>query len=508
MADHQLRMLPNSFLTLDLSDEAATAQLANDVAMILKVGDVLCFSGDLGAGKSTLSRALIRSFAADPELEVPSPTFTLVQTYEVGRFDLSHFDLYRLEDPEELEELGLDDLLETGASLIEWPEKADDLLPDGSLWIQITQPNDTDESRHIVFSSENSDWQARLQQTLQVRNFLNASARTEAKRQFLAGDASLRTFETIISGETSSVLMRWPFQEDSVPEVVRSYMDTVHLAKDCRSVLAIGTALRSKGFLAPEVIAADEGKGLILSQDLGADTIVANGVPAPERYHAAVDVLAAMHNQKWPRTIQIENDRHYYVQPYSNEALIKETSLFLDWYLPQRTGEAASEGDRKVFEALWSDALKNISNAQTGWVLRDFHSPNLLWQKEASGTDRIGLIDFQDTVIGPVAYDVASLLLDARTDISPELENELFDAYVTARRYHSDDFDRDAFSDAYAVMAAQRVTKILGIFVRLARRDGKLNYLDHLPRMEGYLDRVLDKPILSDLKNWYAGFQG
>ncbi|MEP3046875.1 MAG: tRNA (adenosine(37)-N6)-threonylcarbamoyltransferase complex ATPase subunit type 1 TsaE [Roseibium sp.] len=507
MADHQLRTLPSHFLTLDLPDEAATAQLANDIAMILKAGDVLCLSGDLGAGKSTLSRALIRSFAADPELEVPSPTFTLVQTYEIGRFDLSHFDLFRLEEPEELEELGLEDLLENGAALIEWPEKAGEFLPDDALWIQITEVDASEDARHVVFSSIDPDWESRLQQTLEIRAFLEKNARPEPKRQFLAGDASLRTFETVVSGETSFVLMRWPFQEASVPDAVRSYMETVHLANDCRSVLAIGTTLRDKGFLAPQIFAADVSNGLIMSQDLGAETIVRNGEPVPERYHAAVDVLAAMHSQKWPETIVLKNGDCYTIPLYSNDALIKEASLFLDWYLPEKTGVAAHESDRASFEALWNDALENISSAQTGWVLRDFHSPNLLWQKEATGTDQIGLIDFQDTVIGPIAYDVASLLLDARTDISPELEKELFDVYVTARKYQSDEFDTEAFLNAYAVMAAQRISKILGIFVRLARRDSKPAYLGHLPRMEGYLDRVLEKPILSDLRNWYAGLK-
>jgi aminoglycoside/choline kinase family phosphotransferase len=136
-----------------------------------------------------------------------------------------------------------------------------------------------------------------------------------------------------------------------------------------------------------------------------------------------------------------------------------------------------------------------------------FIPPNLLWQEGAAGTDRIGLIDFQDAVIGPVAYDVASLLLDARTEIPPALESELYDAYVSARKRQSRDFDKDGFSRAYAIMAAQRISKILGIFVRLAKRDHKPAYLGHLPRMESYLDRVLDRPGLSDLKSWYARFR-
>src|SRR5690606_16145374 len=111
-------------VTLTLDDERATGQLAEDLAAALAPGDCLALSGDLGAGKSTLARALIRALANDPALEVPSPTFTLVQTYALPRFSVSHFDLYRLEDPEEIDELGLDELMEAGAALIEWPERA------------------------------------------------------------------------------------------------------------------------------------------------------------------------------------------------------------------------------------------------------------------------------------------------------------------------------------------------------------------------------------------------
>ncbi|MEM7012789.1 MAG: tRNA (adenosine(37)-N6)-threonylcarbamoyltransferase complex ATPase subunit type 1 TsaE, partial [Verrucomicrobiota bacterium] len=129
MAEHRLRELPASFLKMETKDEAETLSFAEDVAMILRPGDVVCLSGDLGAGKSTFARALIRTLADDNALEVPSPTFTLVQSYELPRFDLAHLDLYRLEEPEEIEELGLPDLLQTGAALIEWPELAAEFLP-------------------------------------------------------------------------------------------------------------------------------------------------------------------------------------------------------------------------------------------------------------------------------------------------------------------------------------------------------------------------------------------
>jgi N-acetylmuramate 1-kinase len=508
MADHNLRRLPSSFLTVQVSDEAETRRLANDLSMVLAAGDVICLSGDLGAGKSTFSRALIRSVAGEAGLEVPSPTFTLVQTYEFDRFDVSHFDLYRLEDPEELEELGLDDLLEEGAALIEWPENAEELLSEQALWVQISQPDeDRLDQRRFDFFSNTSEWQERITQTLNIRAFLQGTEFANAERQYLAGDASLRTFETVASDDQTAVLMRWPFQGDAVPASVRDYMKKVHLARDCRSVVAVGSELRRRGFQAPTILASSLREGLVLSSNLGSETIVCEDNPVEERYFTAVAVLANMHGQAWPQTVVLQDGYSYVLQEYSVDALIAEAALFLEWYVPETTGKPADARTCLEFEALWRGALERISNAQKGWVLRDFHSPNLLWQKQAKGTDRIGLIDFQDTVIGPVAYDVASLLLDARTKVSVELETELFDAYVQARKKQSSDFDVESFSDAYAVMAAQRISKILGIFVRLARRDGKPAYLSHLPRMLGYLDRVLDRPAMSELKDWYAHYR-
>lgn len=507
MADHDLRHLPDTFQILDLADEAETRRLANDLALVLRPGDAVCLSGDLGAGKSTFTRALLRAFAGDPDLEVPSPTFTLVQTYAFERFDLSHFDLYRLEEPEEIEELGLDDLLETGAALIEWPEKAAALLPQNALWIQITQPSEDTDRRRFSFHAQEAGWRDRIAQTLRARAFLKSADLGSADRHFLAGDASLRSFETVEADGRSLVLMRWPFQGDAVPEAVRTYMRTVHLAQDCRAVVAIGSELRKRGFLAPEIHAADLENGFMLSRDLGRETLLVDGRPVPERYHAAIGILARMHGETWPQQVALADGSLYRVPAYSRAALVAETSLFPEWYVPHVTGAPATDRERTEFSALWQGALEAIADAQTGWVLRDFHSPNLLWQDGATGTDRIGLIDFQDTVIGPVAYDVASLALDARTDMPRALETELLDAYVSAREQQSSGFDRQAFSEAYAVMAAQRITKILGLFVRLARRDGKPAYLSHLPRMLGYLDRVLDSPVLSDLKDWYARFR-
>jgi aminoglycoside/choline kinase family phosphotransferase len=138
------------------------------------------------------------------------------------------------------------------------------------------------------------------------------------------------------------------------------------------------------------------------------------------------------------------------------------------------------------------------------WVLRDYHSPNLLWLPDRSDIARIGVLDFQDALTGPAAYDVASLLQDARVDVPEAMEVTLLSRYVRARLHDDPDFDAAAFTRLYATLAAQRATKILGIFARLDRRDGKPQYLRHMPRIWNYLQRSLSHPTLASLRSWYT----
>jgi aminoglycoside/choline kinase family phosphotransferase len=159
---------------------------------------------------------------------------------------------------------------------------------------------------------------------------------------------------------------------------------------------------------------------------------------------------------------------------------------------------------RAEFVNLWSETLMEVVAAPPTWTLRDYHSPNLIWLPEREGLARVGLIDFQDAVLGHPAYDVASLLQDARVTVPAELELKLLGLYARERKAGDPAFDTTAFARAYAIMGAQRNTKILGIFARLDKRDGKPQYLPHLPRIEAYLARSLAHPALARLKGWYG----
>jgi aminoglycoside/choline kinase family phosphotransferase len=180
-----------------------------------------------------------------------------------------------------------------------------------------------------------------------------------------------------------------------------------------------------------------------------------------------------------------------------------EAELLLDWYLLSAEATATS-AQRKAFVTLWGEVLAPAIAAEPTWVLRDYHSPNLLWLPQRDDIARIGVLDFQDALIGPAAYDVASLLQDARVDVPEAMEMALLGRYVRARRSDDRDFDPAGFSLLYATLAAQRATKILGIFARLDRRDGKPQYLRHMPRLWNYLGRALAHPALAPLRAWYA----
>jgi hypothetical protein len=480
---------------IDLPDEAATEALAADLAAALARGDVVALSGGLGAGKTTFARALIRAFVADPGVEVPSPTFTLIQTYAGGRFPLAHFDFYRLSSADELDEIGFEDALAEGAVLVEWPERAPSRLPAERLDLSFEIAGS---GRRLGIAGEGT-LAARFRRSRAIRTFLDSAGWKGAERRFLQGDASTRAYERVRAGARRGVLMDWPPANAGLPGGKRS----AYRATDVRPFIAVDNALRAAGLSAPELYAADMGAGFLLMEDLGAEGVVAGAGPIAERYHVAMAVLAEIHNRPRPADLPLPDGTVHRLPAYRSEMLADELELFLDWYFPHVLGEPAAPADRAGFHAAWAPLLASLGRAETSWVLLDVHSPNLLWLPEREGLRRIGLLDFQDAMIGPTAYDVASLAEDARVTMPADLERALVGRYIELRRQASGDFDARIFAEAYAILAAQRAMRILGVFVRLAEKAGKPHYLNHIPRVREYLRRTLTEPVLSGVSVWY-----
>jgi aminoglycoside/choline kinase family phosphotransferase len=214
-------------------------------------------------------------------------------------------------------------------------------------------------------------------------------------------------------------------------------------------------------------------------------------------------MLAALHCETLPEILPLAPQLSYAIPAFDTEALLVEVGLMLEWYLPDR-GTQPDEAIRAEFVALWRDLLAKTASAPKTWVLRDFHSPNLIWLAERPGIKKVGIIDFQDAVLGPAAYDLVSLLQDARIDVPEPLELALLTRYIKARRARDETFDPAGFAELYAIMSAQRNTRLLGTFARLNRRDGKPQYLRHQPRIWTYLSRSLAHPALSGAREWYA----
>ncbi|TGS11261.1 tRNA (adenosine(37)-N6)-threonylcarbamoyltransferase complex ATPase subunit type 1 TsaE [Mesorhizobium sp. M2E.F.Ca.ET.209.01.1.1] len=483
-----------------LADEAATARLGEDLAMALRAGDAVALKGDLGAGKSTLARALIRALADDANLEVPSPTFTLVQSYET-RVPVHHFDLYRLSAPDELDELGLDDALGQGAALVEWPERAGDRLPANALWVDLAEQGE----RRVARLSGQGPAYDRAARSLAMRDFLASAGWGGASRRHFVGDASARSYEIVsLPGQAPRVLMNSPRLVLGPPvRDGKPYAVIAHTAQSVAAFVAIDKALLAAGVSVPVIHAQDLDQGFLLIEHLGSEGFLSgDGRPVAERYEAAAELLAMMHGKAWQERMEAAPGVFHDVPPFDRDAMLIEADLLVDWYVPWITGEPPSDALRAGYHQQWNAVLDRLAGSEYTLMLRDFHSPNIIWRAERSGLDRLGIVDVQDALIGPAAYDVASLAMDARVTVSPGIERRTVAAYVAARNA-AGAFDEAAFAEAYAIMAAQRNSKILGIFVRLEKRDGKPYYLKHLPRIRDYLRRALAHPALAGLKEFY-----
>jgi tRNA threonylcarbamoyl adenosine modification protein YjeE len=488
-------------LTRRFESAAALEAYAAELSLFARPGMVLLLKGDLGSAKSTFARAFIRALAQGVEFDVPSPTFTLVQTYDETRVPVAHADLYRIGSVQELEELGFDDLITTHVLIVEWPEKILDEDHPDRLLIELSGSG----SRRDAVISARGAWEQALARNTAINTFLGTTRWAGAERRFLEGDASFRRYETLHLGPEVAILMDMPARPDGPPvKYGKPYSAIAHLAEDIRAVIAVNGVLAERGYSAPKSDAYDLAQGFAVMEDLGRNVygrMMREGHDMAEPMSAAVAVLADMAGRTWPHEVSLAGEI-YRVPPYDVEAQLIEVDLLPSWFWPHLNGSPIPATALAEFEALWMELLPLTQRGPRVWALRDYHSPNLLWLPERTGHARVGIIDTQDALMGHPAYDLASMLQDARVDIDCGLADQLYDHYCALR---TDDpaFVRSDFDVAYAILGAQRATKILGIFARLSKRDGKHGYLRHIPRVSRYLERNLAHPRLAQLKRWF-----
>ena len=488
-------------------DEAGIVRLAELLALRLKVGSLIALKGELGTGKTTLARATIQALL-EHEVEVPSPTFSLAQAYATPRLLVTHFDFYRLADAQEAAELGFEDALEHGAVIAEWPDRIAALLPEDRYEIELAEGSTAGRRRIVLrglggLSTDverlGASWRL-LERTPQT---------LKARIRYLQGDASTRTYARLTQARQTVLMMDAPRQADGPPiRDGKSYSQLAHLAEDMvRPFAAITGVLRGAGLSAPAILASDLEHGLLLVEDLGDRLFaaeIAAGTPQRELYQGAVDVLLSLRALPVPARLPLPDGSSYALPRRDRAAFEIELELLLDWYWPALRGAPCPEPVRAQFRELWSRILDELLQLPGAWFLRDFHSPNLIWLPERQGLARVGILDFQDALNEHLAFDLVSLLQDARLDVAAELERQLLDYYCALARDREPGFDRGGFERAYAMFGAQRNTRLLGLWVRLLRRDGKAHYLKHIPRTWGYLARNLRHPALAQLAAWYA----
>ena len=488
-------------------DEPGLVRLAQLIAFTVRAGDLIALHGDLGAGKTTFARAFIQALAHPIVTEVPSPTFTLVQTYDTPRLKLAHFDLYRLNDPSELDELGLDEAVSHGAAIVEWPERAAGRLTGTGLNIAIAESTTNADTRDITLTGFDT-WSPRLERLIAIRDFLARSGHASDTIHYLQGDASVRRYARLTAPDGNpTILMDWPRQPDGPPiHDGLPYSRIAHLAEDVRPFVAIGQHLASQGFSTPAIHAHDLDAGLLVIGDFGDavfGTTMGKTASQTNLWRTGVDTLIALRASTPPATLPLPDNSTVTIPAYDYQALGIETGLLLDWYWPAIHGAPAPANIQAEYKHLWSVVFAQLATLPQGWALRDYHSPNLLALPDRAPPKNVGIIDFQDAQIGPHAYDLVSLLQDARVDVPATLEAELLARYCDTVAASDPAFQRRSFEWSYAALGAQRNSKILGIFARLAHRDGKPQYLAHIPRIWSYLARDLAHPELTALAAWY-----
>lgn len=302
--------------------------------------------------------------------------------------------------------------------------------------------------------------------------FLSAVGWAGAEILPLAGDASFRRYFRVVHEDRSAVLMDAPPPHE-----------------DPRPFIAVAEWLVGRGLSAPDILARDLDNGLLLLGDFGdarlREALDADPAREGELYQLATDLLVELHGHAPMPGLK----------PHGLPEWLDEVALFTDWYCPA----VGLDVDAAAFQSAWRQVLAPVAADGLGpvTVLRDYHAENIMLVQGRAGVAHFGLLDFQDALAGHPAYDLASVLEDARRDVSPETERAMIDRYVAATG------GGDIFERAYWALAAQRNTRILGVFTRLWKRDGKPSYRRFQPRMWGLLERDLRQPHLAPLRDWF-----
>lgn len=317
-----------------------------------------------------------------------------------------------------------------------------------------------------------------------------AASRAELKNNFLISffkdkqfqlypllpDASFRTYDRIICGSNSFILMNSPPTHYQLEPFIK-----------------IGQFLLATGFSAPQIYHTDEVNGFLLLEDFGNTTIA--------------EYLLIKNNpqitlQIYKKIINLLSQLQYTIPPvyldfYSDELLLQELEIYTDWYIPFKTGKILQHELKAEFWAIWNQIISEQPNIKQSIILRDYHVKNMMLL-DRQGVNSIGLLDFQDAIIGSPLYDLVSVLQDARFELSNNFSSKCLDYYLEINPH----LDKREAHLSYHILGAQRNSRILGVFAKKAMDDNQPNYLQYIPRVLGYLENNLSHNIMQPLKSW------
>lgn len=481
-------MIPQPDHWISLPTPIWTQALGRALSQRAQVGDVFALVGDLGTGKSTLARDFIRALTSAAE-DVPSPTFTLVQTYDYAAVPIWHMDAYRLTDLSEAQELGLEYAFEDAICLIEWPDRVAEILPPAqTTWIKLDQeadgrrvkllPPPEAEVRYDNIAREVARWALVLQQDPPYQK-LTTIAGDASGRQYFRATSPKTSSET--SGETSRAIL----------------MDAAALPHVITPFVAASDHLRALGLSAPRTIAVDPQQALLLSEDLG--PVAFKDVVADDPQTGYQTFIAALHVLQSSAAPAHWTD---HVGPrIMADRVAEELTRFLTWYLPAAQDKAVTPQEQADFIALWHDLLAPSLAAPQVFSVLDCIHDNLFWLPERTGVARIGFIDVQDAVLAPPVYDLMSLLWDVRHPVPQPLRDHLLEHFAGQRDLSFDEAQRDV-----ALWSVQRNLKILGTFIRLAQQEGRVGYMRHLPVVRHMIHEQLGHPALAPVAAWLSTY--
>ncbi|MBO5998044.1 MAG: phosphotransferase [Alphaproteobacteria bacterium] len=306
-----------------------------------------------------------------------------------------------------------------------------------------------------------------------IKDFLKKNKLDEMPIEWMPSDASFRHYARIKTPERNYILMDAPKPEKPEQFVV------------------VDKILEKNGLSVPKIYDSDFENGFVLLEDFGDDTyarMLAKGADELELYKTALSSLVKISEVKDFDGIPL----------YDDKWLKYALTSFTDWFIPNALNRELTEEEKNSFNKIWNDLYVSIEKAPKGLILIDYHIDNMIHLNDRKGYKACGLLDFQDAKVGPLAYDLASLIEDARRDVPKNIREEILNGYIKA----FPKMDKDLFMRSYHIVAAKRHVRVIGVFTRLKARDGKDKYLKHIPRVWKLLEEHLDEPYMQPLKNW------